>query len=143
MVAHTHIITLQLFNELCWTSWSWSNYTPHSPGGEYISIWLFSSDTLCWLTSNQGMRWPTIFLSLPADNAVPPFFGIISFPDSSISPGSLHPATSLTLSVLHCPIFRVAPTLRVQYPWTDNGLVGLGAMNLNQLMYIWLNLLWL
>ena len=43
---------------MCWTSWSWSNYTPHSSGGEYISIWLFSSDTLCWLTSNQGMRWP-------------------------------------------------------------------------------------
>ena len=142
------------------------------PGQIYFHLTL-SSDTLCWLTLYQGKRWLTILISAPADHAILPFIGIISF---SKSPFSLDKTGFDTLRSLlsGCPYSRFnAPRdqfglissslfyILELHTYSELNTLGLtpdlfgfidciyyasyhrfGAMNLYQLMYLWLNPWW-
>ena len=114
MIAQTqyiYIITVQTIN--VWTNLSWFNYTWHLPKGEYIFIRLFSSDTLCWLTSSQALDGQQYcFLCRQ-------IMRFLLSPESYYSPVSLDRIRvqySLKF-VVRLPILRVHCTQRPAWPY--------------------------
>ena len=73
----------------------------------------------------SGIRWPTILLSLPTDNAVPPFSGIILFHNSPVSLDRIRVQYSPKF-VVRLPILRVHCTPRPAWPYLFYTVLYLG-----------------